>query len=438
MIITKSVSYLPMRHSFLFASFISVFLGLTAGDWNEYRGPGNDGLSNEKIASSWPANGPKVLWKAEASKGFSSFVVSGDRAFTLVLGNHEGVQQELCVAFEAATGKPAWTVPLGVAKYQGGGDAGKKDNDGGDGPRSTPVVENGRVYVYSADMVLSCLDASNGKSLWTRDIVKDFQGQNISWKNASSPVIDGGLVFVAGGGSGQSMIAFGKSDGKLAWKTGDEKMTHATPVPATIEGVRQIVFFTQSGLVAVGQSDGKPLWKFPFRFNVSTAASPVVAGNLVYCSAGYGVGAAVAKVTKSGGSFSAEEVWRLTGNKPVANHWSTPVYHDGHLYGMFSFKEYGEGPLKCVELATGKVKWERPGFGAGNVIAVSGKILALGDDGTLVLLEANSNEYKPLSQSKVLTGKCWSTPALSRGRLFLRSTKEAVCLDVSSSMSQLN
>jgi len=233
------------------------------------------------------------------------------------------------------------------------------------------------------------------------------------------------------------LLAFAKATGKLVWQTGEEKMTHATPVPATIEGVRQIVFFMQSGLVSVSREDGKVLWKFPFRFNVSTAASPVVAGNMVYCSAGYGVGAALAKITKSGSSFSAEEVWRLTGNKPVANHWSTPIYHNGHLYGMFSFKEYGEGPLKCVELATGKVKWEQPGFGSGNVIAASGKIIALSDDGRLVIVEATPAGYKELAQAKVVGGKCWSTPSLSGGKLFVRSTKEAVCLDLTSSLSQV-
>lgn len=408
---------------------------LLAADWTEYRGPDNDGRSSEKIASKWPATGPKVHWKSPTSNGFSSFVVDGYRAYTLVTAVEEGVAREACVALDIKSGKTLWSATLGVAKFQGGGDDGTKNNKGGDGPRSTPVVDGKKVYAYSADMVLVCLDADSGKQLWSRDIIKEHAGQNISWKNASSPVIDGNLVFVAGGGPGQGLLAFSKQDGKLAWKSGDEKMTHATPVPATIEGVRQIVFFTQSGLVSTESSTGKILWKFPFRYNVSTAASPVVAGNLVYCAAGYGVGSALAKITKSGSEFKAEEQWRQTGNKPVANHWSTPVYHDGHLYGMFSFKEYGEGPLKCVELATGNVKWEQPGFGSGNVILADGKVVALSDDGRLVVVQASPAAYKELAQAKVLDGKCWSTPALSRGKIYVRSTKEGACLDVSSSMA---
>jgi hypothetical protein len=238
-------------------------------------------------------------------------------------------------------------------------------------------------------------------------------------------------VFVAGGGPGQSLLAFNKNNGQLAWKGQDDKMTHATPIATTILDKRQIIFFTQSGLVSVTPESGEVLWRYTFPYKVSTAASPVVAGQIVYCAAGYGVGAGAVKVTKSGDSFSAKELWRSTGNQPVANHWSTPVYRDGHLYGMFSFKEYGSGPLKCVEVATGKVVWEKPGFGAGNVILAGNRVLALADDGQLILVEANPKEYQEVARAKVVSGKCWSTPIVSNGRIYLRSTKEAVCLQSS-------
>ena len=97
---------------------------------------------------------------------------------------------------------------------------------------------------------------------------------------------------------------------------------------------------------------------------------------------------------------------------------------------MFSFKEFGKGPLKCVELATGKIKWEQPGFGAGNVILVKDKLAALTDDGRVVIVEATPKAYKELAQAKVIEGKCWSTPAWSDGRLYVRSTKEGACLDL--------
>ena len=146
--------------------------------------------------------------------------------------------------------------------------------------------------------------------------------------------------------------------------------------------------------------------------------------------AGYGVSAGAAKVTKNGSQWTATEAYRFAGNKPLANHWSTPVLKEGHLFGMFQFKEYGNGPVKCVDIATGTVKWEQPGFGPGHVILTASGVLALSDDGHLVLIDPNTSAYKELARADVLDGKCWTTPVLANGKVFARSTKEAVCLDL--------
>lgn len=404
---------------------------LHAADWPQYRGPNVDGSTSEKISTPWPTGGPKQVWKSPTTDGLSSFTVSGGKAFTLILRNTEGAPRETLVALDAATGKELWAAPLGGIKVGDGGQDGTPNNNGGDGPRSTPSVDGGRVYVTSAKLVVACFDAKSGQPVWSHDLMKEHAGRNISWQNAASPLIEGKLVIVGGGGPGQSMLAFDKVTGEVAWKSLDEKITHATPVAATILGQRQIVFFMQSGLVSVNPADGKLLWKHPFRYNVSTAASPVVADDTVYCAAGYGVGATAVKISKEGDALKATELWRTQGNHPVANHWSTPVYYKGHLYGMFSFKEYGNGPMKCVELATGKVKWQQPGFGAGQVILAGDKVLALADNGDLAVVEASPAAFKEISRAKVLAGKCWSTPVMADGRIYARSTKEGVCLEVS-------
>jgi outer membrane protein assembly factor BamB len=221
-----------------------------------------------------------------------------------------------------------------------------------------------------------------------------------------------------------------KDTGRVIWKANDERITHATPVVATIHGVRQVIFFVNRGLVSLNAQDGRELWHFPFRFSVSTASSPVVAGDVVYCSAGYGVGGGACQVLRAPGGFTVKELWKIPGDKRVANHWSTPVFHEGHLYGMFSFKDYGKGPLKCVELATGTVKWEKPGFGAGQIIRVRDRILALADDGRLVAVAATPRGYEEVGSFKAVEGKCWSTPALADGRVYLRSTREGACLEL--------
>jgi outer membrane protein assembly factor BamB len=286
------------------------------------------------------------------------------------------------------------------------------------------------VYAFNQHLMVYCLDADTGRTNWSKDLMKEHAGRNIGWKNAASVVIDGDLALVGGGGPGESLLALNKTSGQVVWKAQDELITHATPVVATIQDVRQVIFFMQSGLVSVKAKDGQVLWKFPFRYNVSTASSPVVAGDVVYCSAGYGVGGGACKITKTGDTLTATELYKVGGDKKIANHWSTPVVVNGFLYGMFSFKDFGKGPLKCVELATGQVKWEQPGFGAGNVLAVNGQIVALSDKGVVVVVKATPEAYTEITRAQVITGKCWSTPALSEGRLYVRSTKEGACIDL--------
>ena len=397
----------------------------SGGDWAQYRGANHDGICTENILAAWPVKGPRVVWNAPTPGGFSCFSVGGGLACTLVLNG----DQEACVALNAATGKQVWSVQLGSSKYDGGGDTGAKDNKGGDGPRSTPTIDGDRVYVLSAQLALFCLEAKSGKEIWKKDLCQELGGKMIRWQNSTSPVMDGDLIFVCGGDGG-ALAAINKKDGTVAWKGAAETLTHASPIIATILGVKQVIFFVKSGLVSVEPATGKELWRSAFPFKVSTAASPVVSGDIVYCSAGYGVGSGAVKIAKSDGKFTATELWRTQGND-LCNHWSTPVCKDGYLYGPFSFKKFGTGPLKCVEVATGKEMWSQDGFGPGGVVLVGNNFLGLSDTGELMLIEASPKGYKQLGKFQAVQGKCWNTFAISNGCVYVRSTKEGACLNVS-------
>lgn len=423
-----------MKRPIHYAFFLSLFLNagfLGAVDWNQYHGRNSDNKTNERLTSTtWLEKSGSPKWKISTPLGFSSFSTEGARAFTLIAEEDEdGLMREVCIALDTKSGKRLWSTWLCRMDYKsGGGNSGAPGNNGGDGPRSTPSVLKGKVWVYDSDMNLYCIDAASGKVIWDVQVLKEHKGQNIKWKNSSAPLIEDDLVIVYGGGPGQSLLAFERETGKIAWKTGNETATHATPIAATIHGFRQVIFFCTSGLVSVDPKSGRELWRQAFPFKVSTAASPVVADDMIYCSAGYGVGAGLYKISRKGTRFSSSEIWRKKND--MFNHWSTPLYHDGHLYGMFSFKKYGNGPLQCIELKSGKIKWSEDGYGPGNVILSGDHLIALADDGVLSLVKATPSQYTELARRKVLNGKCWSTPILSNGMVLARSTAEAVCLEV--------
>jgi outer membrane protein assembly factor BamB len=394
-----------------------------AGDWPQYRGPDHDGVSLESIRTNWSEESPRQVWKINLGSAFSSVALSGSRAFTQARRTVGGEDREFCIALDAETGTELWATDLDRADYPNGG-AGSDD-----GPRSTPSVAGDRVLVLTSYLQLYCLGAGDGRVRWSVDLKSAYGGEVIPWQNAASPLVLGDLVLVNGNGwAGQRLLAFHIQNGQLAWKGQNDRLTHATPVAATIQGVPQAIFFAQSGLVSVAPETGAVLWRHALRYNgTSVAASPVVAGDLVYCSRGYApnAGAVVVRVGEVSGALAASEVW----SKPnqLMNHWGTPVHYQGHLYGL-----YGQDLLyfKCLELATGVEKWSVDGFGYGSVLVVGDRILALTEWGELVLVEPNPAAYTERARFRALTGKCWNVPAIRNGRIYVRSTTQAVCLDV--------
>jgi len=409
----------------LIAVIILASASSRAADWPQYRGANHDGTSTDPIRSNWAQEPPREIWKVPLGHGLSSFSIGGGRAFTLVNRRAGGAEQEFCVALDAATGRELWATPLDVADYPNGG-VGSDD-----GPRSTPSVDGDRVYVLTSYLHLACLEAATGRIVWDKYLEREFGSVFIPWQNAASPLIEGDLVLVnSNGRQNEHLLAFRKQDGSLAWKGQSDGLTQATPVAATINGVRQAIFFAQSGLVAVAPETGSVLWRHALRYNgTSVAASPVVAGDRVYASRAYPgfsarAGAVTVSVTPSGSIFSATPLW----SKPnqLMNHWATPVHFNGHLYGMFGQDNLA---LKCVELATGTEKWSVSGFGYGSVLVADGKILATSANGWLVLVDPNPNSYTELGRYRALDGKTWNVPALSNGRIYFRSTTEGACID---------
>ncbi len=391
-----------------------------SADWPQYRGPNGDGTTDEKILTTWPTEGPKVKWKLPMGEGFGAVAVAGNQAYVMA----ERKKEEACIAIDVTTGKEVWSTPLGKTIFEGAG---------GNGPRSTPTIVGDLVYTFGTYLRLSCLSAKDGQVIWSHDLQAENNGQNDTkgikaWGNSASPVVEGEVVMVAGGGSGQAFLIFDRKTGKLLSKHGDEKITHASPTPTEMHGQRQVVFFMQQGLTSLDAQTGTLLWHADFPWSTSTAASPIIEGDVVYCSAGYGTGAGAFKISKQGQTWKATELWRQAGK--LQNHWPTPVVSKGFLYGLYGFKEFKTMPLKCVEITTGKELWSQDGFGQGGTILVEDNVLIQGDQGQLVLAKATSEKYTELARAQVLSGKCWTMPTVANGLVFCRSTKEIVCLDL--------
>ena len=403
-----------------------------AADWPQYRGPNQDGISTEKLNPVWLPEGPKLVWKVPLSQGYSSFAVSGDKVFTLIRrGEVKGQMQELCVALDAATGKEVWASEIeNNVKYLTETGTDSKGRTFGNGPRSTPAVNDGKVYVYSHGAKLCCVDAQTGKEVWRVDVLKDHGGESRipKWGNSSSPVLDGDLVIVAGGGPGESILGINKNTGQVVWKTGDMPNSQGTPVVATIHGERQVVLCLKNNIAGVSVKDGKILWEGPWKGPIC-APQPIVSEDKVYFSAGNWNKSALYQIVKENNGFRANQIWELgSAHTPWFN---TPVLLNGHLYGTFGMKTTVK--YKCLDFATGKVKWESENdkFGrSGGTTLIGDKLLILSEFGDIVLADPKPDAYKELARFKALDAGSYSTPAFSNGRLYIRSIEEGACYDL--------
>jgi len=432
----------------------AVFLTVTcqaialATDWPQYRGPTLDGITPDPISVNWPSNGPSVVWtNMTLTNGFSTFAVSQGRAFVLISRKDAGGNLlEYCVGLDAATGASLWATPIGAElwdpAFTGDGGAGTAPYYKGDGPRTTPSVSGSRVVSMSEQLNLVCMNAVNGSVVWSNNLFSAFGASSIAWDNAASPCVDNDLVFVNLNSStnNQTLVAFRMADGSLAWSSQFERVTHTTPIVATIQGVRQVIFATQTGLVSLNPTTGALLWKYNYPFGqiyTSMGASPIVYSNIVYCSAAYFKGAAAVQVGLNNGAWSLTQLYYKT----AANYrsiWMSPVCYQGYVYSLSGENStYLTAPLNCIELTTGELKWTTDNFGMGGLILVNTNLLILTEDGQLILADPNPNayteraRYRAFQFSASTPGKCWISPAYSNGRIYAHSTIGGICLDVS-------
>jgi outer membrane protein assembly factor BamB len=380
--------------------------------WTDFRGPHRDGHYREmSIATSWPDEGLRPLWKQPVGGGYASFVAARGRLFTI----EQRGAEEVAAAYDAATGLELWTSRW-RARFE--------ESMGGDGPRATPTWADGMVYVLGAEGELRCLDEATGRVIWRKNILEDNGARNLDWGMAASPlVVDDVVIVLPGGSNGRSVVAYNRRTGARAWSALDERQAYSSPMIVTLAGRRQLLVFSSARLAALDPDGGALLWSYPWTTNADIhVAQPLLVGpNRVFVSSGYGVGGAVIEISESGGRFDVREVWR---NVRMKNKFTSSVVHEGFIYGL------DESILACVAAATGELRWKGGRYGYGQLVLASGRLIVLTEDGDLVLVAATPESHQELSRFSALSGKTWNHPAIAHGRLFVRNLQEMAAYDL--------
>ena len=401
-----------LKFGLLLGILILFNTSIFAADWPAFMGPQGNGISTEKgINKNWKAKAPKILWQTKMNDGgYAGPSVADGKVFII----DRAATGDRVRAIDLETGKDLWEFAYPETSRQDYGYA-----------RTTPTYDQGKLYTLSKGGLLHCLDAQNGKALWSLSLVKDLNGVLYNWEVASSPVVDGEKLIVFPGGD-KNVAALDKNTGKVIWQGGNsDRAGYATPVIATINGVKQYVMFTARNVMGVNADNGNVVWQYPWITDHDVnAANPLVIGNnQVFVTSSYYTGCAMLRI---GADWEVTKVWE---NDEVQSHFSSPIYYEGFIYCT---TDPVPGALVCLDPKNGQAKWRQRGYEKGGLIVADGMIIALfGFNGTLLMVKADSSSYQEVGrQSGLLGGQSWTAPVLSHGRLLIRNRNALACIDL--------
>ncbi len=289
-------------------------------------------------------------------------------------------------------------------------------------------MHDGKLYSLGATGELVCLELATGRKLWSLNILEQNASGNLEWAMSGSPLVYDGLVLVnpgnqKGTANSRSIAAFDLAEGKPLWSSGTTKAGYASPMLATLAGVRQVIMFDAAGLAGYDALDGRELWQTPWTSDHDiNAAQPVILPEdriLISSSSG----AELLQIRRDGDRWTADELWK---NRKLKCGYANPIVYEGNVYGLDDII------LACLELSTGKQLWKARGgqYGHGQMLLSHDLLVVLAETGELALVDASPRAFRELGRIQAIDGKTWNNPVLVGSRIFVRNHLEMAAYDL--------
>jgi outer membrane protein assembly factor BamB len=332
----------------------------------------------------------------------------------LIIAHRQG-SEVVVDALEAATGKGVWKFSY-ATDY--------RDSFGmDDGPRATPAVSEGLVFVHGAEGMLHALSLTDGKLLWKVDTVKEFNSPQGFFGRVCAPLVSDGKVILTTGGT-KAVVAFDAKDGHVAWSSGNEEASYASPV---LSSPKTLTCWLRDNLTTLDLTSGKILSAERFRPAIEasvSAATPIKTDHGWFVSAEYDVGGSLWDIGDDG---SRKKTW--SGDDGINCHYATPVYHEGCVYGFDGRQESGQ-TLRCWSTATHEVKWNSPRVRGGTLLIVKDKLVVLTESGELWVVRATPEKFETLLSTLVLRAGHRSYAAYSNGVFVARDREKLIAVSL--------
>ncbi len=370
--------------------------------WKQFRGNNRNGAYSESsINEKLVDKEPKLIWTQKLGSGFSEILVSKDKIYTMSSEIADSLSgSEVVLAFDAISGEEIWRTVI---------DSMFRDSEGwGDGPRSTPAMDDNAIYCLSSFGNLRALSLEDGEILWTVNFLEEFDNKP-GWIYTTSPILIGDEIIIeVGGTESRGFASIDKNTGKTLWVNGEARPSYSSPTIATIDGEIHTIFANGTKLLSFNKN-GDELWSYDMPLQAPIATPLFIAPNKIFVSSGSGC--FMIKIENN----VATETFN---NKSMRNAFSSPCYYNAHIYGISG------GALKCISEIDGKSKWSQKGFGLGSLILVDNKILALSDKGVLKIVDAVPEAYTENDSIQAINGKSWTAPSFANGTVYVRNLTE--------------
>jgi outer membrane protein assembly factor BamB len=389
LILIVILMFLFMAHSF-------------AQDGTRWRGPDATGVYYETgLLESWPANGPEILWYyGSLGQGFSSPVFAAGKIY--VSGMEQATGYIYCISND---GKLLWKKPYGP-----------EWSDSYTGSRSSPTIAGGKLYIMSARGKLVCMDSGDGKILWSKDLLSEFGGRNLTWGMTENLVVCIDKVICTPGGTKNNIIALNRHNGSLIWSSAAkaDNSAYCSPIIVKLPARNLFVTITSGNIVGLDADRGTFLWSFPHTNQYAVHANtPIYKDGYIYCFSGYGRGGVKLKLNTDGSSVT--RVWT---NGSMDSRIGGAVLANGMIFGSGDQNR----AWQCIDWATGKMKYSSVEIGKGSVIFADDKLYCYSEQGELAMMKPLATEFKVLGKAKVSlgSGTHWAHPVINEGKLYIR------------------
>lgn len=403
----------------LLLAFLSCTSFAQGKDWPGFGGPtGNFRTSGQRLLTSWPDTGPKVMWKRAFPEGYSSISVVSRKLYTMGRdGEKEGVY-----CLDAATGKTIWQTAYASKAV------GDFDHTFGDGPRSTPLVHEGSVFAIGVAGIMHCLDSETGEVRWRRDLWKDFEVEPQYYGYASSPVYHDGKIIVLLGGKKAGVAALDPKTGETIWASRPSVNSYSTPKVIRVGDDEHIVAFMDREVMGVDAKTGKELWSFEHvnEYTQNVAMPEWSPEQRVLFVSSVMAGTKGVRIEKHQGKYRARELWKTDKIKMFnATSFRVGDYVFGSSGAMSPAFLFG------MNMTTGEINWRRRGFAKSTGLLAGGLWIILDETGKLAIASAAPGGVKVYAEANLLSEPSWTPPTLVGSALFIRDKKTMMALDLS-------